>query len=190
MSMRNTATDWGSVSKTFHWLVVVLLVIQGILGLTMGDFARDTRMELTTLHKSIGVTILMVVILRLLWTLYSRRPAFAPGVTPLERNLAITVEVLLYVLMFAVPIAGWLMSDYGGRPVSWFGVFNLPQLVAENHDLHEVWEHRHEQLFWVLVLLATGHAGMAIYHQVVQRDDTLSRMMPKGWLRNPSGKKD
>ena len=190
MSMRNTATKWGSVSKTFHWLVVVLLVIQGILGLTMGDFARDTRMELTTLHKSIGITILMVVVLRLLWNLYSRRPAFAPGVTPLERNLAITVEVLLYVLMFAVPIAGWLMSDYGGRPVSWFGVFNLPQLVAENHDLHEVWEHRHEQLFWVLVLLATGHAGMAIYHQVVQRDDTLSRMMPKGWLRNPSDKKD
>ena len=188
MTLRNTATEWGSVSKTFHWLMALLLIIQGTLGLTMGDFSRDTRMELVGLHKSLGVTILMLVTARLLWNLYSRRPAFAPGVTSLERVLAIAVEVLLYALMFAIPIAGWLMSDYGGRPVSWFGVFNLPQLVGENHDLHEVWEHRHEQLFWALALLATGHACMAIYHQVVQRDATLSRMMPKGWLRDPDNK--
>ena len=110
MTLRNTATEWGSVSKTFHWLMALRLIIQGTLGLTMGDFSRETRMELVGLHKSLGVTILMLVTARLLWNLYSRRPAFAPGVTSLERVLAIAVEVLLYALMFAIPIAGWLMS--------------------------------------------------------------------------------
>lgn len=188
MGLRNTATEWGSVSKTFHWLIVVLLIIQGTLGLTMGDFSRDTRMELTNLHKSIGVTILMLAVLRLLWILFNHRPAFSPGVTSLQRKLALTVEVLLYVLLFALPISGWLMTDYGGRVVSWFGVFNLPQLVGENHDMHEMLEHRHEQLFWLLTLLAVGHAGMAIYHQVFQHDSTLARMLPKGWLRDPDDK--
>ena len=185
MSLRNTAAQWGSLSKTFHWLIVLLLIGQGILGLTMGDFPRETRMELTNLHKSIGITILMLAVARLLWTLFNGRPAPAPGVTPLQHKLAMAGHVLLYVLLFALPITGWLLTSYADRPASWFGVFELPRLVGENHDLHEMFEERHEQLFWLLMLVAVGHAGAAIYHHLFQRDATLSRMLPKGWLRDP-----
>ena len=87
MTMRNNANQWGSVSKTLHWLVVLLLIGQGILGLTMGDFSRETRMELTGLHKSIGITILMLAVARLLWIVFNGRPDPAPGVTPLQHAL-------------------------------------------------------------------------------------------------------
>lgn len=185
MSMRNTANQWGSVSKTLHWLVVLLLIGQGILGLTMGDFSRETRMELTGLHKSIGITILMLAVARLLWIVFNGRPGPAPGVTPLQHRLAKFGHIVLYALLFALPITGWLLTSYADRPASWFGLFELPRLVGENHDLHEMFEERHEQLFWLLMLFAVGHAGAAIYHHLFQRDATLSRMLPKGWLRDP-----
>jgi len=190
MSLRNTTTQWGSLSKTFHWLIVILLIVQGVLGLVMGDYPRETRMELVTLHKSIGVTILLLAAARLAWVLYNGRPGPAPGVTPLQYKLSLMMDGLLYLLLFAVPITGWLMVSYGGRPVEWFGLFQLPALVGENQGLHETFEEVHESLFWALTLLATGHAGMAIYHQIFQRDGTLSRMLPKGWLRDPSQSDD
>ena len=187
MHLRNTATDWGSLSKTFHWLIVLLLIGQGILGLTMGDFPRETRGELIGLHKSIGITILMLAIARLLWNLFGGRPAPAPGVSRSQHLLANAGHLLLYGLLFVLPLTGWLLSASGGRDVSWFGVFDLPRIVGENHDLHEMFEERHEQLFWLLVLVAVGHAGAALYHHVFQRDATLARMLPKGWLRDPRG---
>lgn len=185
MNLRNTAASWGGLSKTFHWLIVLLLVGQGILGLTMGDFGRDLRGTLVGLHKSIGVTILMLAVARMLWNLSGARPAPAQGVTPLQHRLAKFGHFVLYALLFAVPITGWLLTAYGGRDASWFGLFDLPRIVGENHDLHEMFEERHEQLFWLLVLVAAGHAGAAIYHHVFQRDATLARMLPRGWLREP-----
>lgn len=185
MSLRNSPTDWGSLSKTFHWLIVLLLVGQGILGLTMGDFGREMRGTLVSLHKSIGITILMLATARLLWMLFAGRPAPATGVSRTQHLLARAGHVLLYALLFALPISGWLMSAYGGRDTAWFGLFDLPRMVAENPAAHEMLEERHEQLFWVLVIVALGHAGAAVYHHLFQRDATLARMLPKGWVRDP-----
>lgn len=185
MTLRNSATQWGSLGKAFHWLIVLLLLGQGILGLVMGDLPRETRIEMIGLHKSLGITILMLAVVRLIWALFNDRPGPAPGVTPLQHKLAFAGHLVLYVLLFALPISGWLLTSYADRPTSWFGLFELPRLVGENHGLHEVYEERHEQLFWLLTLVAAGHAGAAIYHHVFQRDATLARMLPKGWLRDP-----
>lgn len=185
MSLNNTATHWGSLSKTFHWLIVLLLLGQGILGLTMGDFPRETRGEVIGLHKSIGITILMLALARLAWVLANGRPGPAPGVSRLQQNLAKAGHVLLYTLLFAIPVSGWLMGSAGGRDTAWFGLFKLPRLIAENEALGEMLSERHEQLFWLLVLVAAGHAGAALYHHLFQRDATLARMLPKGWLREP-----
>ena len=185
MTLRNSATDWGSVSKTFHWLIVLLLIGQGLLGLTMGDFGREMRGTLVGLHKSIGITILMLAVARLLWTLFAGRPQPAPGVARWQHRMAQAGHFLLYALLIMLPVSGWLMGAYGGRATEWFGLFELPRIVAENEAAHEMLEERHEQLFWLLVLVALGHAGAAIYHHVFQRDATLVRMLPRGWLRDP-----
>lgn len=177
MALKNTPQEWGSMSKFLHWSVVVLIVGQGILGLTMGDLPRDGAIHPVRLHKSIGVLILTLAVLRLVWTYaISRRPEELP--MPNWQKLAARLgHLLLYGLMIALPLTGWLLSDYGGRGVQFFGI-DLPRLVAENEAAHELFEGRHETLFWVLVGVAVGHVLAALYHHVFQRDRTLLRMLP------------
>jgi cytochrome b561 len=93
---------------------------------------------------------------------------------------------LLYALLFAVPISGWVMNSAAGFPLQWFGLFNLPSIAAHDHDLHEFTEDLHEWLFWALVALAAAHAAAAAYHHLFQRDATLVRMLPRGWLHAPT----
>lgn len=177
MALHNTRESWGSLSKFLHWSIVLLIVAQGILGLTMGDLPRDGAIHPVRLHKSIGVLILAMAVFRLLWNLLlSRRPEPVP-MAPWQRWAASAGHLLLYGLLIAIPLSGWLLSDYGGRGVQFFGI-DLPRLVAENHDAHELFEERHETLFWVLVVVALGHVLAAVYHHVFQRDRTLLRMLP------------
>ncbi|MGY0505920.1 cytochrome b [Luteimonas sp. e5] len=186
MSMRNSVNHWGGVSKTFHWLIVLLLLFQGGLGLFMGDLPREMRADTVALHKSIGATILMLVILRIIWALFAGRPGPVPGVSMLNHRLARAGHALLYLLLLALPISGALMSAYAGRPVEWFGLFSMPTLpVAQNPEMKEWMEEAHEWLFWSLTLVAMGHAAFAVYHHMVKGDATLARMMPRGWLREP-----
>ena len=179
MPFKNTVDTWGPVSRAFHWLIVLLLLVQGVMGLLLDDLPRGS----VAFHKSLGITILALAVLRVLWLLVAGRPGPVTGATPLQHRLAQAGHVLLYVLLFATPITGWLMSDYTGRPIRWFGLFELPHFVTPDRAAHEVMEGRHEQVFWILVAVAAGHAAMAIYHHVFKRDATLTRMLPR--LRNP-----
>jgi len=179
MSLKNTADTWGPVSRGFHWLIVLLLLVQGAMGLLLDDLPKGSA----AFHKSLGITILALAVLRILWLLVAGRPGPVVGVTPLQHRLAQAGHWLLYVLLFATPITGWLMSDYTGRPIRWFGLFAMPHLVAPDRAAHEIMEGRHEQVFWILVFVAACHAAMAIHHHVFKRDATLVRMLPR--LRNP-----
>lgn len=171
MTLKNTET-WGGVSRSFHWLIVALLIVQGAIGLFLDDLPRGS----VRLHVSIGITILMLAVARLAWRIYAGRPVPVPGVSPSQRRLAGFGHFILYLLLFAVPVSGWLMSNYGDHPVRWFGLFELPHLVAPNDDAHEILEARHEQLFWTLATVALLHAFVAVYHHMIRRNATLTRM--------------
>lgn len=171
VTIKNTDT-WGSVSRSFHWLIVALLIVQGALGLFHDDLPRGT----IRLHVSLGITILVLAVARLAWRLYAGKPAPLPGVSALQRRIAAIGHFLLYVLLFAVPVSGWLMSDYGDHAVSWFGLFDMPRLVAVDDAAHEIMEGRHEQLFWALAIVAVLHALAAVHHHMFRRNATLTRM--------------
>ncbi len=178
--MRNSTTHWGAVSKSLHWLIAVLLIGQGIFGLVMGDVgSRATQLQLYGLHKSIGFLILALVVLRLAWRLYAGAPMAVPG-TPRWQDLAARLgHVGLYVLMFAVPMSGWMLSSAaGGYNQKFFGLFEVPSLVAQNSALQDAAGEAHEILFWLLMLLAAGHVAAAIHHHVFKQDATLRRMLP------------
>lgn len=192
MSLKNPNERWGAVSQSFHWLIVLLLLAQGTVGLLMGDMARGPdKIAVYAFHKSVGITILALAVARLLWRLYAGRPATVPGTPSWQEGMASFMHGLLYALLFAVPISGWVMNSAAGFPLQWFGLFNLPSIAAHDRDLHELAESLHEQLFWALVALAVAHAAAAIYHHLFQRDATLARMLPRGWLRaNPQETRD
>lgn len=184
MSLKNPNERWGAVSQSFHWLIVLLLIAQGTVGLLMGDMARGPdKIAVYAFHKSVGITILALAVARLLWRLYAGRPAAVPGTPPWQERMASLMHGLLYALLFAVPISGWVLNSASGFPLQWFGLFNLPSIAGRDHDLHELAESMHEWLFWALVVLAAAHATAAVYHHLFQRDATLARMLPRGWLR-------
>ena len=100
-----------------------------------------------------------------------------------QHRIASITHALLYVLLFAVPISGWVMNSASGFPLHGFGVLRIPPIAAKDHALHELTETVHQVLFWTLVAVAVAHAAAAIFHHLFQRDATLVRMLPNGWLR-------
>ena len=187
MTLKNPEQHWGAVSQSLHWLIVLLLLAQGTVCLLMGDMARGPdKIAVYALHKSVGITLLALAVARLLWRLYAGRPAPVPGTPSWQERAASAMHAALYVLLFAVPISGWVMNSAAGFPLQWFGLFNLPSIAPHDRDLHELAESMHEWLFWALVALAAAHAAAALYHHLFQRDATLARMLPRGWLRAPA----
>ncbi len=184
MSLKNTPDRWGSVSQLLHWLVVILILVMAYLGLTMEDLpSGPDKIKTYALHKSIGITILGLVSLRLLWRIYAGTPHPVSGTPAWQERIASLTHWAIYGLLFAMPLSGWVVNSAAGFPLQWFGMVNLPHIVGRDHDLHELAEDAHEIMFWALAWLVAAHAGAAFYHHIFQRDATLARMLPRGWLK-------
>jgi cytochrome b561 len=179
MAIRNTTRRWGAVAQLFHWIIVLGIVAQFTLATLFDDLpAGAKKLTLLSRHKSIGITILMLALLRLLWRRANPTPALPDTLKSYERKLAKLTHVLLYVLLFAVPVSGWTMSSARGFPVSWFGLFQLPDLVPKNKALYEALLTTHGILAWTLGIVATVHLLAALKHHFVLKDDVLKRMLP------------
>lgn len=186
MSLTNTDTRWGPVSQALHWLIVLLILAQGTVGLLMTDMRNSPdKIEVYALHKSFGLTILALALLRLAWRWYAGTPRPVPGMPRWQETAARLSHWGLYALLFAIPLSGWVLNSAAGFPLQWFGLFNLPAIVAKSPDLRETAGELHALLFWTLVALALAHAGAAFYHHLFRHDATLARMLPRGWLRDP-----
>ena len=175
----NTDTRWGSIAQAFHWLIAALIVVQGAIGLTMVELGMTpTKVRVFALHKSIGLTILALVLLRLAWRLTGR----APREVPMPRwqiAAARLSHFLLYVLILALPFSGWLFNSAANFPLEWFGVFHVPSLTRGLDPVLKAFALRtHVVLFWVLVAVVVIHVFAALWHHYKQRDDVLRRMLP------------
>jgi len=175
-------TGYTGVAKLLHWVMAALLVGQFTLGWTMPHIGRNTVPErLINLHFSLGVLLLLVAAVRLAWRATHPEPAPLDGVPPWQVQSARVVHVLLYVLLFVLPILGWINASWRGFDVSFFGLFVLPKLVATRAagfgwtgDIHAFLSN------WALTGLVGLHVLAALYHAVVRRDRVLWRMLPAG----------
>lgn len=181
MTLKNTADRWGPVSQAFHWIIVLLILGLAIVGLTMGELPKTPKyFWVYTMHKSTGLLVLALVIARLGWRWYAGKPEPVPGTPTWQERIATVTHWLLYGLILLMPVSGWLYDSASGlRPFRWFGLFDMPKLVAPNEAIRDASHNAHEWLFWVLVALVLAHAGAAFYHHVFQRDATLTRMLPQ-----------
>ena len=176
--IRSSDTRWGLPSRTLHWLTVLLITVTVPIGAYMGDLPTGMqKLRVFALHKSIGVTILGLVVLRALWRLVDSRPQKA-AMPPWQAQAANTLQLLLYVLLFAVPLCGWAANSAAGFPLQWFGLVNLPSLTAADKARHELLLDVHGWLAWTLVIFATGHGAMALKHHFIDKDHTLRSMLP------------
>jgi cytochrome b561 len=179
MPIRNSTDRYGNVAQLLHWLIVVLIILQVILALIADDMPLGVQ-KLTVLarHKSFGMTILGLAVLRVLWRFMNPVPTLPTTLKPYERGLARVTHVLLYVLMFAMPLSGWVMSTAHNYPVSWFGLFTWPNPVAPDKELAELMEEVHESLAYTLGAVVTLHVLAALKHHFVLKDNVLKRMLP------------
>jgi cytochrome b561 len=186
MSLRSNDRQWGSIAKFFHWVIALAILGNGIFGLLM-DLAHSPMQKINwlALHKSIGLTVLALFLLRVLWRWSDRRPVEEPG--PRWQQLAARItHGTLYVLIAAIPLSGWWFNSVTGKPLQWFKLFNLPALGTKNDALRHLSHAVHEYLFWLLVLVLVAHVGAALKHHVFDRDNVLRRMLPFGRFRNDS----
>lgn len=185
MALRSDVDHWGSLAKFFHWTVVVLILVQGTVGLVMVELPkRPGVIPVYDFHKSLGLTILAFALLRLAWRALDPRPHEPPSVSRWQVKAARAGHALLYCLLFAVPLTGWWFDSVAAlRPLYWFGLFEVPHLTGPDRAIRDAAAETHEVLFWILVAVAAGHAAIALWHQFVARDGVLARMWPAALQR-------
>ena len=127
-----------------------------------------------------NLTLLALVLLRLGWRLYAGAPRPLPGTPTWQSRLAGATHGLLYLLILAMPLSGWLYDSASGlRPLRWYGTVEVPKLTAPDPALRELGHTAHEWLFWMLLALVIAHVGAAFYHHLFLNDATLRRMLPR-----------
>ncbi|MEB2314688.1 cytochrome b [Denitratimonas tolerans] len=180
MSLRNTNDRWAWPSMTLHWLIALLILALLGVGFVMVELPRSPRyFWVYDLHKSIGLTVLVLMLIRLGWRIYAGAPKPVPGTPPWQHVMAQAVHLAIYFVALAMPISGWLYDSASGlRALKFFGWFTVPKLVAPDPGIKSVAHEFHEWGAWVLIALILMHAGAALVHHWVQRDRTLWRMLP------------
>ncbi|MBF7728560.1 cytochrome b [Pseudomonas sp. N040] len=179
MQWRNSSTRYGWLSIALHWLVAVAVVGLFGLGLWMVelDYYSNWYKAAPDLHKSIGLCLFALMLLRLCWRWISPPPLPLASHGRWTRRASKAGHLLLYAGLFALMLSGYLISTADGRGISVFGLFEVPASLTSIPDQEDVAGQVHLLLAWVLVIFAGLHALAALKHHFVDRDATLRRML-------------
>ena len=168
------------MSKLLHWLVAAAVLTTLPVSIVMGRVSQGPTQDfLYNLHKSLGVLILVLMILRLINRIVAGAPAPEPSLEPWHRIMSSAVHGLLFALLVAMPIVGWLANSAYGAPTPFFGLFTVPKLLADNEALAKQLFALHTWAGFLVILLAGMHIGGALFHYAVRRDNVLQRMLPR-----------
>lgn len=179
MSAKARPESWNPVAKFLHWLIALLIFTQLVLGwLAASWHLSPTKLDLFVWHKSTGILILLLALVRLAWRLSHRAPALPVDMPRWERIAARVSHVLLYVLMITMPIVGWVVNSAAGVPFRIYWQIPLPGIVAPDDHIADLAAATHFSLGILLVALLVVHIGAALRHHFVKRNDVLVRMLP------------
>jgi cytochrome b561 len=178
MSLKNSFQSYGSVTKFFHWLIFLLLLGMVIFGYYLEDFPKDVQPVTYNIHKIVGLLILLLVALRALWRAVNVKP-LPINTKTWERFAEGAIHFLLYAVIIAMPIVGWIGSSAAGRPPH-IGSWQLLLPVPKSESLADISFDLHEWLAIALIVLVAIHVLAALYHHYIKRDNVLVRMLPGG----------
>jgi cytochrome b561 len=175
----NTRERWGSVSIGLHWTIAALvLLVQVPAGITMTSVEPGAVQNVGyNIHKTTGIVIFLLAIVRLGWRWSQPVPVLPADLPAWQTNAARTTHVLLYLVLFLMPITGFLYTAMGGFPVPFFGLYDLARLVPENKPVAELFKYAHLTLRFVLYAVVVLHVAGALQHHLVRKDGVLRRML-------------
>lgn len=170
--------SWNSLSKWLHWLVAMLILAAVTLGFLADNVEMSPgKLELFVWHKSVGISVLALMLLRLLWKCCSTAPDDLKALSSFNQRASRAGHWLLYVLAIALPLSGWLLTSAANFPFKWFGLFEVPMIWPQDKLVQNRADIAHAALFWILLVLVVGHVGMVLKHQRAAVP-VLSRMVP------------
>jgi len=171
--------QYSPVAKTFHWLIVALLLVQYPLGWLMPDIHRGvTPGAGMTFHVSIGLVILTLIVLRFVWRL-THPVAPESSLPSWQRLTSEAVHWLLYALVLATTITGWLFASFRGWSISFFYLMPFPTLASDNAAAGRAIDGLHQAMEWTLLVLIGVHVAAALAHLFIYRDRVMQRMLPR-----------
>ncbi|MCR9277215.1 MAG: cytochrome b/b6 domain-containing protein [Pseudomonadaceae bacterium] len=172
---------YSSLAQILHWLIAAMIVVQYVLA-ELAEGADDAgrvvaQLALLANHKSVGMTVLLLAIIRLAWRA-GHPPPPLPAAMPLwQKRISGLTHALIYALLFSIPLSGWLMSSASAYSVSWFNLFAFPDLIAPSENLAEVFTEIHHLAAEGLFVLVVLHAAAALKHHFFDKDTVLKRMI-------------
>lgn len=179
MTWKNTNSRYGTLSITLHWLMFILMVAVYASIELRGLFPKgsDPREAMKALHFMLGLTLLVLLTVRIYARVASPAPAISPALSPAQNLAAKLGHLALYIFMIAMPVLGWAVLSAAGKPIPFFGL-ELPPLIAENKELAKSLKEIHETVGELGYYLISFHVLAALYHHHIRKDDTLTRMLP------------
>jgi cytochrome b561 len=169
----NTVTDYAPIIKFIHWLIAIAIILM----LPMGFFITSLPEVTYTIHKSVGLTVLVLMIVRIFLVIRLGTPALPTSVKKWERALSKVVQYGFYLLIILMSMSGWIASVAGGWTPSYFGLFNVPfPGIGVNKPLEHFMAESHEYLAWIIIIFITLHVVGALKHHFIDKDNVLKRM--------------
>jgi cytochrome b561 len=176
-TITNSPTQFALPSRILHWLMAACLIAMLFIGVSMVASLGDYH-ALLTIHRPLGVLILLLALLRLATRLSTRLPDFPPAMPRQERFVAKASEGLLYALFLALPLVGWAMQSAGHYPIVMFGAVHLPPILPARPELYAMLRETHTILAYLLFLAFLAHMSAILFHTAILRDGLLNRMVP------------
>ena len=179
MQLRNTSRRYGIISISLHWIFAIAVYAMFGLGLWMVtlSYYDGWYHRAPELHKSIGVLLMMGLVIRVIWRHISPPPAAPKTHSKFTRISAVAAHITLYALLFALLISGYLISTAEGKPISVFGIFDVPATLVDAGSQADIAGVIHLWLAWSVVILSVLHGLAALKHHFIDKDDTLKRML-------------
>jgi cytochrome b561 len=179
MQIKNSLSRYGLFTIAMHWLMAALIIGLIVFGLYMVRLPISLqKLKFFGWHKEYGILALMLVSVRLGWRFSNVVPALPSHMPRIQKIAAHGAHYIFYFLMFAMPLTGWMLSSSAGLPVSFFGLFVLPDLVSPNQELRDWLTETHEWLGYGLIAVICAHASAALQHHFYYKDDILKRILP------------
>jgi len=180
MSAKNTLSTFGYVAKSIHWIVAFLIIAMLIFGYFMEDFPASLEVVVYNTHKTIGIIIFTLVVLRLGWRLMNIQPAYPTQLSSILRCAALLTHYAIYAAMLLMPLSGWVMSTAYGKIPRFLGLFDFPMPgIPQNAQLGSLALQTHNTLAIIFIVLLVLHIGAVLFHHLVLRDNVLTRMLPQ-----------
>jgi cytochrome b561 len=175
--MSAPSRQFAAVSRILHWLMAAMVLTMLCIGLAMVASLADYSV-LVSIHRPLGIAILVLVVMRFANRLLNPPPAWPPTMSRMERTAATASEYAMYGLMFALPMVGWGMLSAARYPIVLYGSLHLPFILPQDAMLFAVLRKAHTILAYSLILVFLAHLGAVLYHTLIVRDGILTRMAP------------